>query len=985
MKRIWSVLLMLGIGFSLNFAQSYQTPPFLKTDWTWVDSVYASLSKTDRIAQLIMVPAWSNKGADHEKEIESLIKNYHIGGIAFFQGGPGRQIELVKRYQAISQVPLLMGIDAEWGLGMRLDSTMRFPYQMALGAIEDDSLIYLMGKEIGRQLSATGMHMNFAPVLDINNNPENPVINYRSFGSDKYRVTQKGIAYMQGLQDAGVLATGKHFPGHGDTDTDSHLALPVINHSRNRLDDLELYPFRQSIRAGLGAIMVAHLHVPELDPNRSLPTTLSKRVVHDLLDNQMGFAGLIMTDALNMKGVTNHFPPGEIEVMAFEAGNDLLVYVENVPLAIQSIEKALETGRISEDQLEKSCKMVLAAKSWVLGFAEKELTSQSIQTKIQSPEAQVLNAELTAASLTVLRNRDELIPVKDLENKRIASVSVGRSGLSSFQRRLANYTRVDPFFLPKASAPEMFQSLLVDLKDYDLVILGLHDLDMRPQKEFGLLPEVILFAGKLMAQNTTILTLFGNPYALDKIEGLDQAAGIVLAYQENALTQDFSAQLIFGGVGASARLPVDIGTKFKAGEGVSTEGGIRFSYVLPEAVGVYGDGLKHIIDSLCKSGIEAKAYPGCEVFVARHGKVFFQECYGSFDYSNQEKVTPDAIYDLASVTKVTGPLPGVMKMVEEGQMVLDSAFSTYWPDFKKTDKAILTLREALAHQARLQAWIPFYKDAQKENRDFKWFSFKSDSSRRYPIRVSDSLWIHRTYTRKIFDAIQEAPLRDKREYLYSGLPSYLYPTILERLSGRSYEEYLYQEFTRPLGAWTLVYNPLRFFPLKRIVPTEKDNFFRNEQLRGYVHDEGAAMMGGISGNAGLFATAEDLAKLHQMYLWKGSYGGRQFLKPETVEEFIRYQYADEGSRRGLGFDKPLVNNAEVEPVDAYPCKSASPESFGHSGYTGTLVWADPVSGFLFVFLSNRVYPTRDNSKLYDMNIRSSILQAIYDEGLGSNK
>lgn len=983
MKRSLVLLCSLSFLFQFSFSQSYKTPPFLKTDWNWVDSVYESLSVKERIAQLIMVPAWSDKGEDHERHIAYLIEKYKIGGIAFFQGGPGRQIELVKRYQQLSELPLLMGIDAEWGLGMRLDSTMRFPYQMALGAIQNDSLIYAMGREVGRQLKLTGMHMNFAPVLDINNNPENPVINYRSFGSNKYNVTNKGIAYIHGMQDEGIIATGKHFPGHGDTDADSHLALPVISHSKSRLNDLELYPFRHSIRAGLSAIMVAHLLVPELDSDVSLPTTLSKKVVGDLLDKQIGFAGLIMTDALNMKGVTNHFPPGEIEVMAFAAGNDLLVYVEDVKLAIESLTKALDEGRISEEQLERSCKMILASKYWANSYTESELSSKDIDPKLNSASAEVLRAELTAASLTVLRNSEGIIPIMDLEKKKIASVSVGRNAVSVFQKRLDNYTRIDSYTIPKTASANEFRVLLEKLKDFDLVLLSLHDLDMRPQKNFGLLPEVISFTGNLMAQTTSILTVFGNPYALDKLKGLDNAAGILLAYQENRLTQDLAAQLIFGGIGARGRLPVDIGRKFHEGEGVDTDGGIRFSYVSPQAVGIQGVMLKKKIDSISLSGIEAGAYPGCEVFAALDGKVFFHQCYGYFDYSNKQKVEDNTIYDLASVTKVTGPLPGLMKLIDQGKMELDAPFSTYWPDFKKTDKAWLTLREALAHQGKLQSWIPYWKETKKDNGEFKWFTFKPEPSKRYPIRVCDSLWIHRTYTKKIFQAIKEAPLREKREYLYSGLPSYLYPTIIEQMTGRAYEEFLYDDFFRPLGAWTLVYNPLRFYPLERIVPTEHDDFFRNEQLRGYVHDEGAAMMGGISGNAGLFATAEDLAKLHQMYLWKGRYGGKEFISKEIVEEFIRYQYPDEGSRRGLGFDKPLLDNKELEPAEAYPAWSASPSSFGHSGYTGTMVWSDPATGLLFVFLSNRVYPTRENSKLYDLNIRSNLLETMY-QGLSDS-
>ncbi|MCD6345951.1 MAG: beta-N-acetylhexosaminidase, partial [Bacteroidales bacterium] len=498
MKRLFFISLAIFFGLLKGWSQTYTLPPFLNTDWAWVDSVYASLSEQERIAQLIMIPAWSNRGSDHQAEIIKLIEDYGIGGIAFFQGGPVRQVDMVNKFQEVSKVPLLMGIDAEWGLAMRLDSTTRFPYQMALGAIQNDSLIYAMGKEIGRQLRITGMQVNFAPVLDVNSNPENPVINYRSFGSDKYNVSRKGIAYTLGLQDQGVLATGKHFPGHGDANTDSHLALPIIRHSRERLDDIELYPFRKTIRAGLGAIMVAHLHVPALDPDENLPTTLSERVISGLLRTSIGFSGLIMTDALNMKGVTNNYPPGEIEIKAMQAGNDLLVYVEDVGLAIDSIRQAINDGRIRRRELEISCKTILAVKRWT-GLNEwSSLSTDSINDRVNTPEAEVLNRALVEASLTVLRNRDDVIPVSDLEKKKIASVSIGRSSKSVFQARLDNYTKIDSYYLPNGAGEKEFRALLDHLKPYDLVLLGLHDLDMRPQKNFGINPQVVSFVGNLM-------------------------------------------------------------------------------------------------------------------------------------------------------------------------------------------------------------------------------------------------------------------------------------------------------------------------------------------------------------------------------------------------------------------------------------------------------------------------------------------------------
>ena len=579
--------------------------------------------------------------------------------------------------------------------------------------------------------------------------------------------------------------------------------------------------------------------------------------------------------------------------------------------------------------------------------------------------------------MTVLRNENEIVPVKNLESRRIASVCLGRNQKSSFQSRLERYTKIEDFQIDKNASPAEFDSLITSLEEYDLIIIGIHNMDMRASKNFGLTLEEAAFLQEINDKKETIVSLFGNPYALGILPEIEKSSCLILAYYDNFLAQDFAAQLIFGGISADGRLPVDVNSHFKAGDGINIRGGIRFSYILPEELGIDHFVLKNKIDSICRLGIDSAAYPGCEVFAALKGKVFFHECYGYQTYDNKQPVQLSDIYDLASVTKVTGPLPPLIRLYDENKIKLDESFSTYWPKFKNTDKESFTVREGLAHYAKLAAWIPYWKEEAREDGSFRRGTIKQDSSRRFSSRVSENLWVNKKYHQSIYSQIAESPMLKKQEYVYSGLLSYLYPELIENITGRDYQEYLYNEFFRPLGAWTLVYNPLRYFPAERIVPTENDDFFRMEQLRGYVHDEGAAMMGGVSGNAGLFSTAEDLAKLHQMYLWEGQYGGRQFLSADAVKEFTRCQYCDEDNRRGLGFDKPLVGNDTIKPEDAYPAHSVSPSSFGHSGYTGTLVWADPESELLYVFLSNRVYPTRENSKLYDLNIRSSILETFY--------
>ncbi len=976
-RLIFPVLFCLS-GFLSATAQEPVPPVFLRGETRWVDSVYQSLSTRERIGQLIMVAAFSNRGAEHQAEIERLIREDGIGGIAFFQGGPVRQAKLVNRYQSISKVPILMAIDAEWGLAMRLDSTTKFPYQMALGAIRNNDIIYRMGVEIARQLTETGMQMNFAPVVDVNSNPGNPVINYRSFGEIPNEVAVKGRSYMNGMQDMHVLATAKHFPGHGDAGTDSHFALPRISRSVEQLDSVELFPFHQLIADGLGSVMVAHLEVPALEARPGVPTTLSSAVITDLLRNKLGFRGLVVTDALNMKGVTAGTPPGEIEVKAIEAGNDLLVYVENVELAIRGIEKALKSGRISESVIEKRCKAILAAKQWTGLDVWKPLRIDSLHERLNTPDAELINRELVAASLTVLQNRDTLIPLKNLDKLKIASVVLGRGEETLFQRRLNGYAAIDQFQMAEGASAELYNSLIKKLKPYNLVIIGVQNMDQRAVKNYGLSDAETEFIRKLSDKVPVITALFGNPYAISRMKEPGKLAGLIVSYQESELTQDLTAQLIFGGIGAEGRLPVSAKPFFKAGDGLDTRGGIRFAYTIPEAAGMNSGYLREKIDSICTAGIAAGAYPGCEVFAARNGKVIFQSCYGTFTYESKKPVETGDLFDLASVTKVSAPLPAIMRLVQEKKIDLDQPFSKYWTQFKGTDKDKMTVRQVLAHYGGLASWIPFWRDTKNPDGTFREKTFQPDSSEQYPVRVSQGLWRYKSYDEDIYRQIQEEHILTEKKYVYSDLSFHIWPRIIEKMNGEPYESWLKDQFYKPLGASTLTYNPLRYYPANRIIPTERDTFFRMELLQGYVHDEGAAMLGGVSGNAGLFATAEDLAKLFQMYLWKGNYGGQQFLTPEVISQFTSYQYESEGIRRGLGFDKPSLGNDTLKYEDSYPCPSAPPASFGHSGYTGTFVWADPESGLLFVFLSNRVYPTRENNKLSELYVRKGILEALYD-------
>lgn len=963
-------------GISLKAQENKQkTPEFLQyTNSTWVDSVMKSLTPNERIAQLIMVAAYSNKGEEHRQEILELIKNQKIGGLIFFQGGPIRQVSQMNEYQVASKVPLLGAIDAEWGLGMRLDSTISYPFQMALGAIQDDSLIYKMGTEVARQIKQVGLHLNFAPVVDVNNNANNPVINFRSFGENKYNVAEKGIQYMLGMQDGGVLPTAKHFPGHGDTDVDSHFALPQINHSLKRLDSLELYPFREIIKAGIGGVMVAHLDIPALD-STGVPSTLSKPIISGLLKNELNFKGLIVTDAMNMKGVTKDNSPGIVDKDAILAGNDLLEFTVDVPLAIAEIRKAINQGLITQTEIDKRCRKLLALKQWV-GLNEFQPTSQvNLVEDLNTSEAELLNRKLTEASLTVLKNNDDLLPLTDLETLSIASVSFGSEEKTVFGKSMELYTNVAQFHLSNEATLEQVLEIKNELENYNLVIAAVYDESKFPRNNLNLSSEGQKFLSELADKKNTVIAFFKNPYVINQLDGIENVPALILTYQDSKNAQDLAAQLIFGGVGANGKLPVSIGEKFKEGDGLDVEGGIRFKYTLPEEVGMDSEILYKRVDSLMQEAINAKAIPGGQILVARNQKVVFHKAFGEHTYSDTLKVKLTDVYDLASVTKISASMAALLKLYDEGKFDENATLATYLPKFRNSNKANIPFYDILTHQGRLTSWIPFWKNTLRKNGSYKWFTIKADSSRNYPIKLTPNMYLHKNYPDKIVNEIRKSPLLEKKEYKYSDLFFILAPRIVENITGEDFESFLQKNYYRSLGAGSLNFNPFKKYPDNQIVPTENDFMFRHQPIHGRVHDEGAIMMGGISGHAGLFGNANDLGKLMQMYLNMGKYGGKQYIKEVTLKKFTSTQFPENNNHRALGFDKPYL---EYRGENSNTAKDASKESFGHTGFTGIMVWMDPAEDLLYVFISNRVHPTRDNTRLYQLNTRTKIQQVLYD-------
>ncbi len=945
-----------------------------------------------------MVAGYSNRTPAYEDSLTALISQYKLGGVVFFQGGPVRQARLNNRLQASSRVPLLVAMDAEWGLAMRLDSTVRFPYQMTLGALPpgNESLLYEMGADLARQCRRLGVHVNFAPVVDVNNNPNNPVINFRSFGENRDNVATKALAYLGGMQSQRLLTSLKHFPGHGDTGTDSHFDLPVITKSRAQLDSLELYPFRKLISAGASGVMVAHLSIPSLDSTRNLPSTLSPAIVTNLLRNELQFKGLIFSDAMNMKGVTKNYPSGIADRMGLEAGMDVLEFTEDVPRAIAEVKQAVAEGKLSQTSLDDRCLKVLLAKAWVGLDHYQPVSLTNLVADLNQPASDLLNRQLTERSLTVLKNEPAagpqpvnaqatmtrlpgkstpvptaLLPLRALETLRIASVSVEADQETKFQQMLGNYTQVDPFLLSSRSDSAAVVRVFDTLNTYNLVLVGVHLNNIRPGK-YGLQAKTADLVRQLIKTGKAVVTVFGNAYALDKFPALDSARAVLLAYQLTPFTEELSAQAIFGAIPTGGKLPVSVNARYRLGDGLPTPAIGRLKYTIPEEVGVDSRMLTQRVDSVVNVGLTARAFPGAVVQMAVAGKVIFRKAYGKPTYESSEPTHLDDLYDLASVTKVSTSTPALMRLVDEGKFDLNSTMATYLPDFSKSNKATIGWRDVLTHQARLKAWIPFWREAINPDGSFKPNTFSKTRSRKFSIEVTDSLFLYRNYPKTIYAEIRDSPLNAKKEYVYSDLSFYLYPGIVKKLTGLNFEEYLKSTFYRPLGATTLTYQPRRFYPLNRIAPTEYDSLFRHTLIHGRVHDEGAAMLDGISGHAGLFGSANDLMKLMQMYEQQGQYGGQQFISAKTLTEFTRYQFPELGNRRGLGFEKPSYKFSGNAP------RSASASSFGHSGFTGTFVWMDPAYDLTYVFLSNRVYPTRNNNKITELSIRTNTVEVLYD-------
>lgn len=974
----WMAIIVILLSCTVANAQAQSNNTARKR---WVDSIYNSLNDAERIGQLFMVAAYSGGKDYNEDKIAELVRAGQVGGLIFMQGTPEAQATQNNTFQKLSKVPLLIGMDAEWGLGMRLTGVKDLPRAMMVGATMDTALAYRLGTAIAAQCKRLGVHIDFAPVVDVNNNPKNPIINARSFGEDKEMVAKLGIAYMRGLQDNGVMACAKHFPGHGDTETDSHKDLPTINKTIQQLEALELYPFRRMIAAGVQSIMVAHLDIPALEKEPHIPTTLSSNTINNYLKTKMGFEGLVFTDALNMQGVAKYFEPGDVDLRAFMAGNDVLLFSQDVPTAINKIKTAIDEDRVPYRELELRVKKILAAK-FDAGLANrKDVNPQNATEDLNSSTQQVL-FQMAEASATFVRDRNKLL--NDLVRKQgnFTYIGVNANTETTLLKELQNeLPGIKAEWLPKGGSTAKAMSLV---NSGGTCIVAVHNMGFYPSGgDYGLDAQQMSFLKQVQNKPNVILALMGNPYLLQNFCGFKT---VFVGYEDNEQSEQVMASVMMGIMPAKGKLPVtpcpgmtmEAAPKLLADKPKPVKDPVVNKLVkeffIEDAGVVNRDALDKLNIFLERSVIDG-VFPGCQVVAAKNGRVFYSRAFGYYDAYKTVKVDTSSIYDVASLTKVLATTLAVMRLYEEKKLDLDKTLGQYLPIVKGTDKENLRIRDLLLHQAGLKSWIPFYRDTYDSFGKPSAIVYSKQQAPGYTVPVAQNMYMRSDYKDSVWKTIVTTPLENQGRYVYSDLDFYFLAAVVEKLTGKTLDVYVNEQFYQPMGLKNITYNPLTKFPRNKIVPTENDMYYRMQTVHGYVHDQGASMMGGVAGHAGLFSNAWDVAAVFQMLLQGGTYNGKRFFKEQTIGYFTAYN--SRISRRGLGFDKP-----EAEVNDAGPAgERTSGYAFGHQGFTGTCAWADPENGVVFVFLSNRINPSAENKKINSQSTRTVAQDYIY-ESLG---
>jgi CubicO group peptidase (beta-lactamase class C family)/beta-glucosidase-like glycosyl hydrolase len=953
-KKVWVVFIAVWAVLPV-YAQSSKS--------VWIDSVFNTLSLPDKIGQLLMIPVDGSANQNDLEKTTNIIRRNKIGGVVVSGGGPAKLVRTINQLQHESEVPVLVGMNAEQGPGAVIDSVIAFPDPIMLGAVRDDSLIWFLGEQIGRQLKALGVHLNFAPTTDLSTSFNNPELFVSSYGENKNRVTHKIVTYQAGLKKEGVLCIAKHYPDNGIRVEGFHKGVPVL---RTNTDPARLYPLQIMIDNGLAGVVTAYEH-EVIFPDKKRRFADRKRILSDAVPSL--YSGKYLKQQVNLKGLVFSFIPdiqelnkkykaGDAEVFAFQAGNDVLLFPKNINATIRKMRRAIRKNKVLEKQLDESVNKILALKYDAGLNKRSSVKTENLHERLNNFNALALRSILVERSITVVKDDQNMLPVKELDRS-FASLSIGAQNVNEFSTCLSKYVPVVEYGM-KADTTGLY----LTLNKHDVIIAAIY-----PNGD-SLVNQYTHLLQRLSATKKVITVLFDSPA---RISHLEKLPAIVEAYSPEADVQKIAAQIIFGALQAKGTLPVSITSSLPQGLGIESISLKRLGYAVPEMAGVNSRTLDKIT-RIATDAVNQKATPGCQVIIARKGKVIYESSFGWQMYDQKNAITNQSIYDLASLTKVTATLPVSMFLYERGLLDIYKKASYYLPELNSTNKKDLIVKDILTHQAGLIPFIPFWVQTVKDSVLMPAY-YSHERSEAYPLQISptvfgikslpDSLWLW-----SIKSKLREKPVRTPYSYIYSDIGLYIMHHINEKLINQAQQDFLQQNLYDPLGASTMGYLPLERFDPLRIVPTENDKLFRRELLTGTVHDEGAAMLGGLAGHAGNFSNASDLLKLGQMFLQKGYYGGYQYYKPETVDYFTAKQF--DTSRRGLGWDKP-VQSDWVSPASIL----ASPKTFGHTGFTGTCMWIDPEFDLVFIFLSNRVYPTRNNNKLSSLNIRSRIQDVIY--------
>lgn len=966
MKNLRSILISLWIITliypKVSVGQKNSLDEYNNLDKQWVDSIFATLSLEEQIAQLFILPAYSNKDSIHVEEICEAITKYKIGGICFFQANAVEQVRLTNLYQSLSKVPLMIFMDAEWGVGMRLDDVANMPFQIMLGAMNDASLVYEYAKIVGRQFKRLGMHFNFAPVLDINSNSDNPIINYRSFGEDKEQVALMGIQYIRGLEKMGILASAKHFPGHGDVDVDSHYELPVIHKTISELNDLELYPFRRAImETNVAGIMIAHLNLPKIMDKKHLPSSISPEIIKNILREKLNFSGLVISDALNMDGFKKYIANDHANLLALKSGNDLLNLPDNLGFSIKSIKQEMLRDSSFLFEVQQKVKRVLLSK-YHAGLYKKinSISSENLIYDLNEYSRSALNREIVNSAITLVRmKKKDFLDELQNNSRLILYIAIGEKSHNKLSYILRqNYNCSVEFLDLKANKKEVYRIYNMYKKHNPLVLIGMHSYGSSVKKNYNFNNATKLVLNKFSKFPYNMSLLFGNPYIL---KNFDKIPNILLAYNNSNETQSAVANILAGKQFPRGHLPFN--TKHDLlGAGIHS---LELNLGYPEL-----HKSKHLakIDNIMREEIAAKTFPGAVIMAIKDGRIIYQKAFGKQCYDEcSNLVTPNTIYDVASLTKGFATTLAIMKLYEDKIIDIDAKLSQYLPLLKGTNKENITIKEVLWHESGLPAWLPFHKTLAKINSSPLPYSSKEYG--KYNIRIAQNLYFHHSWHDSLIQSMLKMPLGEKK-YRYSDIGFIFLGMLVQQVSQLSLDEYLRHYIYDKIGTEWTMFNPYNKVALSHISPTENDKVIPRAQVHGFVHDYIAALMGGVAGHAGLFSTAPDLMLIAQLLLNKGNLKNMELFKPETVEMFTQLKHLP--NHRGLGFDKP-----ELGGNRSYPSSYSSDLTFGHSGFTGTAVWIDPKYNFAFVFLSNRVYPNANNNQLRKHKVRERILDLFY--------